>query len=87
MRERVETDDAPEPVDDSAIAVSDAEDESETEKTTLMVSTGPGITSGWRLLTRLWRNGRGLGSQLRSSLLEWSIHTLRTSDRGARVSA
>ena len=30
MRERVETDDAPEPVDDSAIAVSDAEDESET---------------------------------------------------------
>ncbi len=30
MRERVETDDALEPVDDSAIAVSDAEDESET---------------------------------------------------------
>ena len=30
MRERVETDDAPEPVDDSAIAVSGAEDESET---------------------------------------------------------
>ena len=30
MRERLETDDAPEPVDDSAIAVSDAEDESET---------------------------------------------------------